>query len=118
MASAPSSSKPADMLILSARCFRSPFAVQHESIPQAMLGMHVLCQAKSGMGKTAVFVLAVLQQMEPQSNPTGPGCLVLCHTRELAFQVSSRSITSSPRLGGLLWQLLVPLLLRVLLRCG
>lgn len=63
-------------------------AVQHESIPQAMLGMHVLCQAKSGMGKTAVFVLAVLQQLEPQPNPTGPSCLVLCHTRELAFQVS------------------------------
>ncbi len=29
------------------------------------LGMDVLCQAKSGMGKTAVFVLATLQQLEP-----------------------------------------------------
>lgn len=28
-------------------------AVQHECIPQAILGMDVLCQAKSGMGKTA-----------------------------------------------------------------
>ena len=27
--------------------------------------MDVICQAKSGMGKTAVFVLAVLQQLEP-----------------------------------------------------
>ena len=27
--------------------------------------MDVLCQAKSGMGKTAVFVLATLQQVEP-----------------------------------------------------
>lgn len=27
--------------------------------------MDVLCQAKSGMGKTAVFVLATLQQIEP-----------------------------------------------------
>ena len=40
-------------------------AVQHECIPQAILGMDVLCQAKSGMGKTAVFVLATLQQLEP-----------------------------------------------------
>ena len=32
---------------------------------QAVLGMDVLCQAKSGMGKTAVFVLATLQQIEP-----------------------------------------------------
>ena len=32
---------------------------------QAVLGMDILCQAKSGMGKTAVFVLATLQQIEP-----------------------------------------------------
>jgi hypothetical protein len=31
--------------------------VQHECIPQAVLGMDIICQAKSGMGKTAVFVL-------------------------------------------------------------
>ena len=42
-----------------------PPAVQHECIPQAILGMDVLCQAKSGMGKTAVFVLSTLQQLEP-----------------------------------------------------
>lgn len=46
--------------------------VQHECIPQAILGMDVLCQAKSGMGKTAVFVLATLQQLEPV---TGQVCL-------------------------------------------
>jgi ATP-dependent RNA helicase UAP56/SUB2 len=42
--------------------------VQHECIPQAILGMDVICQAKSGMGKTAVFVLATLQQLEPVDN--------------------------------------------------
>ena len=30
--------------------------VQHECIPQAVLGFDIICQAKSGMGKTAVFV--------------------------------------------------------------
>jgi hypothetical protein len=44
------------------------FTVQHECIPQAILGMDVVCQAKSGMGKTAVFVLATLQQIEPVEN--------------------------------------------------
>lgn len=39
------------------------YTVQQECIPQAILGTDVLCQAKSGMGKTAVFVLASLQQM-------------------------------------------------------
>uniref|UniRef100_A0A8C0D5X6 RNA helicase n=1 Tax=Balaenoptera musculus TaxID=9771 RepID=A0A8C0D5X6_BALMU len=45
--------------------FEHPSEVQHECIPQAILGMDILCQAKSGMGKTAVFVLATLQQIEP-----------------------------------------------------
>jgi len=44
----------------------------------------VICQAKSGMGKTAVFVLATLQLIEPSPNVS---CLVLCHTRELAYQI-------------------------------
>ena len=34
--------------------FEHPSEVQHECIPQAILGMDVVCQAKSGMGKTAV----------------------------------------------------------------
>ena len=52
----------------------SNFAVQHECIPQAILGMDILCQAKSGMGKTAVFVLATLQQVDPVD---GQVCIVL-----------------------------------------
>merc|ERR1712004_234643 len=48
--------------------------------------MDVLCQAKSGMGKTAVFVLATLQQLEPVDGNVS--VIVMCHTRELAFQIS------------------------------
>merc|ERR1711970_147036 len=66
--------------------FEHPSEVQNECIPQAVLGMDVLCQAKSGMGKTAVFVLATLQQMEPVDGQVGT--IILCHTRELAFQIS------------------------------
>ncbi|CAH1272557.1 spliceosome RNA helicase DDX39B [Branchiostoma lanceolatum] len=66
--------------------FEHPSEVQHECIPQAILSMDVLCQAKSGMGKTAVFVLATLQQIEPVDGQVA--VLVMCHTRELAFQIS------------------------------
>jgi len=66
--------------------FEHPSEVQHECIPQAILGMDIVCQAKSGMGKTAVFVLATLQQLEPADGQVQ--CLVMCHTRELAFQIS------------------------------
>jgi ATP-dependent RNA helicase UAP56/SUB2 len=65
--------------------FEHPSAVQQECIPQAVLGMDVICQAKSGMGKTAVFVLATLHQLEPVDGEVS--VLVLCHTRELAYQI-------------------------------
>ncbi len=56
-------------------------------IPQAILGTDVLCQAKSGLGKTAVFVLTTLQQVEPV--PGESSVLVMCHTRELAYQIKN-----------------------------
>jgi ATP-dependent RNA helicase UAP56/SUB2 len=65
--------------------FEHPSEVQQECIPQAVLGMDIICQAKSGMGKTAVFVLAVLQQLTPVEGQVD--ALVLCHTRELAYQI-------------------------------
>eukprot|EP00933_Yihiella_yeosuensis_P062857 TRINITY_DN65866_c0_g1_i1.p1 TRINITY_DN65866_c0_g1~~TRINITY_DN65866_c0_g1_i1.p1 ORF type:complete len:462 (-),score=113.62 TRINITY_DN65866_c0_g1_i1:28-1338(-) len=65
--------------------FEHPSEVQHACIPQAVLGTDILCQAKSGMGKTAVFVIASLQLLDI-SKP-GVKALVLCHTRELAFQI-------------------------------
>lgn len=65
----------------------STFTVQQVCIPQAILGTDVLCQAKSGLGKTAVFVLATLQQIEPTAGETS--VLVMCHTRELAYQIKN-----------------------------
>ena len=67
--------------------------MQHECIPQAILGMDILCQAKSGMGKTAVFVLSVLQQIETddKEEEATVKAVVLCHTRELAFQARIKS---------------------------
>ena len=65
--------------------FEHPSEVQHECIPQAILGTDILCQAKSGMGKTAVFVLACLQQVDTSEKAIR--VLVICHTRELAYQI-------------------------------
>jgi ATP-dependent RNA helicase UAP56/SUB2 len=52
-----------------------------------MIGVDVLCQAKSGMGKTAVFVLTILHQLP--DNPKPVSSLILCHTRELAYQIKN-----------------------------
>lgn len=66
--------------------FENPSEVQSQGIPYIIYGEDLLCQAKSGMGKTAVFVLGVLHSIEIDNNPFQ--CIVLCHTRELAFQIS------------------------------
>eukprot|EP00922_Rhytidocystis_sp_ex-Travisia-forbesii_P065442 GHVS01097240.1.p1 GENE.GHVS01097240.1~~GHVS01097240.1.p1 ORF type:complete len:481 (+),score=94.21 GHVS01097240.1:180-1622(+) len=47
--------------------FEHPSEVQHETIPHAITGVDILCQAKSGMGKTAVFVLSILQQLDTKT---------------------------------------------------
>jgi ATP-dependent RNA helicase UAP56/SUB2 len=67
--------------------FEHPSEVQQVCIPQAILGTDVLCQAKSGLGKTAVFVLTTLQQIEPVDGETS--VLIMCHTRELAYQIKN-----------------------------
>jgi len=67
--------------------FEHPSEVQHSAIPAAMTGTDVICQAKSGMGKTAVFVLATLQQIDPKDGEVDT--LVVVHTRELAFQIAA-----------------------------
>jgi len=55
-------------------------------MPNSLLGLDILCQAKSGMGKTAVFVLTVLNKLQPDDKEVS--CLVLAHTRELAYQIA------------------------------
>lgn len=79
--------KPELLRAISDLGFEHPSEVQQECIPQAILGMDVICQAKSGMGKTAVFVISTLQQLDPQ--PLTPSIIVLCHTRELAYQIKN-----------------------------
>ena len=61
--------------------------VQQVCIPNAMLALDILCQAKSGLGKTAVFVLTTLHQLE--AVPGEASVLVMCHTRELAYQIKN-----------------------------
>ena len=55
-------------------------------MPNSLLGVDILCQAKAGMGKTLIFVLSVLNKLEADAEPFS--VLVLAHCRELAFQIS------------------------------
>ncbi|KAF2769478.1 P-loop containing nucleoside triphosphate hydrolase protein [Teratosphaeria nubilosa] len=79
--------KPEIMKAITDCGFEHPSEVQQLCIPQAIVGNDVLCQAKSGLGKTAVFVISTLQQIDPV--PGEASVLVMCHTRELAFQIKN-----------------------------
>lgn len=69
-----------------------PSPIQLRAIPIARSGLDLQAQAKSGTGKTCVFVVAVLESLlaaQPPAarRPGKPHALVLVPTRELAVQV-------------------------------
>ena len=70
--------------------FTEPTAVQATAIPAILKGEDVQASAHTGSGKTAAFVLPLLQQALT-SNPAArsPIALVLVPTRELALQVGN-----------------------------
>ncbi len=67
-----------------------PTPIQSAAIPAIIKGRDILGIAKTGSGKTAAFVLPILQQLEGTlvSSHREPSVLVLVPTRELADQVT------------------------------
>ena len=61
--------------------------IQAAALPLAMAGRDLIAQAKTGSGKTAVFALAILHQLDMTDRSVQ--ALVLCPTRELSLQVSA-----------------------------
>ncbi|XP_008330306.1 putative ATP-dependent RNA helicase DDX49 [Cynoglossus semilaevis] len=65
-----------------------PTPVQQNCVPAILEGRDCLGCAKTGSGKTAAFVLPVLQKLS--EDPYGIFCLVLTPTRELAYQIAEQ----------------------------
>jgi ATP-dependent RNA helicase RhlE len=68
-----------------------PSPVQSEVVPLVLAGRDVMAGAQTGTGKTAAFVLPILQllQTAPPAG-AGPRALILSPTRELAAQIAER----------------------------
>ena len=66
-----------------------PTPIQSAAIPEVLRGRDVLGTAQTGSGKTAAFLLPLLQRLgdEPPQTPRRTRVLVLVPTRELATQV-------------------------------
>src|SRR4029077_11469731 len=68
--------------------FTRPTPVQKEAIPPALAGRDVLACAMTGSGKTAAFLLPIMQRLLRKSRGT-TRALVLTPTRELAAQIDA-----------------------------
>ena len=81
--------------------YTEPTPIQTQAIPLILAGHDLLAAAQTGTGKTAAFVLPILQRLLGNANPSGPRtnrighprALVLAPTRELAAQVAESART-------------------------
>ncbi|MEY8678845.1 DEAD/DEAH box helicase [Granulimonas faecalis] len=67
--------------------YESPSPVQEQAIPAVLAGKDVLAAAQTGTGKTAAFLLPVLNDLPHHGKAKGPLCLIVTPTRELAIQI-------------------------------
>jgi len=68
--------------------FKTPTAIQAESIPIALSGKDIIGLAETGSGKTAAFALPILQALLDEPQPMFG--LIMAPTRELAYQISQQ----------------------------
>ncbi len=69
--------------------YLTPSPIQSQAIPAVLMGRDVLASAQTGTGKTASFVLPILDllSLKPKSRNNRTRVLILTPTRELAAQV-------------------------------
>ena len=81
---------------LSAKGYVHPTRIQDESIPHILKGKDVIGLADTGSGKTAAFVLPIIQRL--LSSEVKETVLIVSPTRELASQIQDEFRTFSTRL--------------------
>ncbi|KAJ6253693.1 atp-dependent RNA helicase ddx6-related [Anaeramoeba flamelloides] len=66
--------------------YEKPSPVQEKTIPVALAGKDILARAKNGTGKTASYLIPILEKIDPKKKHIQ--ALVLVPIRELAMQTS------------------------------
>jgi superfamily II DNA/RNA helicase len=92
---------------LDAMGFDKPTPIQEKAIPVILAGKDLIACAQTGTGKTAAFVLPILNKIS-KSGTTSLNTLILAPTRELAIQIDQQiqgfsyflGISSVPIYGG------------------
>ena len=66
----------------------NPSAIQDQAIPHVVAGRDVIGLANTGTGKTAAFILPIIEKMSGIT--TAPAVLIMAPTRELAEQIDEQ----------------------------
>jgi ATP-dependent RNA helicase RhlE len=66
--------------------FEKATPVQEQAIPEILKGSDLICCAQTGTGKTAAFILPILNKLA-ERNASGTDTLIIVPTRELAVQI-------------------------------
>lgn len=69
--------------------FEEASPIQEQAMPQIMAGKDLIACAQTGTGKTAAFLLPILNKIAQQKT-SGVNTLILCPTRELAIQIEQQ----------------------------
>lgn len=77
---------PAQVSVCESLGYKTPTPIQRQAIPVVLSGRDVLGCAETGTGKTAAFLLPIIQRLNETARP-GLRVLVLAPTRELALQI-------------------------------
>lgn len=84
---------PQLLLALDEMNFERPTTIQADVLPHGMDGRDILASAPTGTGKTAAFVLPLLQHLLdfPRQKPGPARALILTPTRDLAIQIADQA---------------------------
>ncbi len=86
--------------MLLSRCesigYATPTPIQEQAIPLVLQGEDMIACAETGTGKTAAFLLPILQKLI-ENKPKGTAVLVLAPTRELANQTEQACRDLAPK---------------------
>jgi len=62
--------------------------MQRKAIPVILDGFNIIAMARTGSGKTAAFVIPVVEKLKQHSKTVGARCVILSPTREIAMQTA------------------------------
>ena len=72
-----------------------PTPIQRKSIPVLLEGHNVVAMARTGSGKTAAFLIPLIEKLKCHSTIVGARAIILSPTRELAMQTAKEFRTFS-----------------------